>query len=256
MDKIQIITIATGSYNKFKENFINTIDNFFPKYAKDLIVLTDSNDINDYHLCTETKVISERLENLIYPTILINKFLFIKSRLGEKYKYCFYFDIDTLFYKCKEDVWNFIEDKIEKNIIVSTHPFYRLRDDAKLWGLDKKQLLDFSFNLCIDKRRSCVIDEMKYPYIIASFIGGKIDLMRDFADKEIELTRKDLSRFPYGYYIPPFIDENYVNYIVNYGKYPIYAGDFNVIHKAENDEKLTQYVFMEQKNFGEKKERQ
>ena len=123
-----IFTIATNIYIEYFENFKNSINNFYTNEDKTLIVF--SNKLQEYNNCQEgkTKIKIISIPNLLYTSILLNKFNFIEwycenNNIKEN-EIIYYFDIDTLFYNNElgqEYLQNIINENKDK-VIFSEHP--------------------------------------------------------------------------------------------------------------------------------------
>ena len=124
-----IFTIATNVYAEYFENFKNSINNFYPNDDKTLVVFTNElSEYNNYQIGkTLIKIIS--IPNLLYTSILLNKFNFIEWYCNDNNikdnQIIYFFDIDTLFYDDNQIALNHLDNLLENNkdkVIFSSHP--------------------------------------------------------------------------------------------------------------------------------------
>lgn len=258
---INIITIATEDYIKYFKGFMESIHKFFPDQNKWVTLLTDyTGDFDDIN----SSVHFERkyIYPLIYPTVNVNKPIFLNEEIkekSEKYDYVFIIDVDTIFITAKHYIWESLKVKMDSGaILLNTHPFYRLNDGARHWNIPKDELIQnlYTANLTEkDDRFSSYIPDGEYTYINSSFWGGNTAEVKRFNDAIIELTRKDLTKYPYGYHIPRYMDENYVNYLYYCNEYlkdntfKLEVGGYSVLYNTDSWENDS--VFMYQKNMEE-----
>lgn len=250
--KVQIITIVTGDYKNYFEMFYNTLRYFMPDDNKLITVLTDDAEMTRGIENVKTIVIP----NMLYPTVNVNKMFFCKQFMDNSADAIFFFDIDTLFLE-KDYKWDDFKSHIENGeVFLTSHPFYVLQHDATIWGGSKDSMVEnlYTSNLTEkDPRFACFIDDAKYCYINSAFFGARTDVFSDFVDAIVELEKKDLQKYPNGYHIPMYIDENYVNKLVNLhehgemDKFKFNIRSFNMLYDCDNIK--IDSVFMYQKNI-------
>lgn len=260
---IEIITIATGSYIQFIPFFLKNMPSFFNDCEKHIIIYTDADLSKDEGLKTFLEneankdlytIELKKIYQLLYATLLLNKPVFIKEAINESYDYTFYFDIDTLF---KNDVDDTVYDTIRKKMdegymILTKHPIYAMEEDEYFNGAPKANAGNFLWNLEAPVGKKCHIDNFDSEnYCIASFYGGKTEIMKKFVQRLIDMENGDLQRKE-DYFVPRFIDENYLNKIVNEyqnGDLSILLdiGSYNELYGLKN--KKIKSIFMYQKNF-------
>lgn len=262
MKKIQLIYTVTGSYKGYFDAFLKSIKHFFPTAEKKVTILSDG--LSEYNGYTEENITVEcvKFYHLIYPTVNLNKPVFINDVMDENCDYVFYFDADTIFKEVHEYDWEeFSRQLDEGKIIVSKHPFYALKDTAGYWGLQKKYVIGNFFTDNVtekDERFASYIADTEYTYLITSFFGGKPKPLKYFDNRLIEMAQQDLQKYPLGYHIPRYMDENYANKLyVESEKGTItdikfYVGQFSELYDGVNDNIST--VFMYQKGMKDLKE--
>lgn len=263
MSKIQIITIATGCYKNFVPSFIESVQHFMPNDEKRITIYSDGLLEYQYYTNKYIKLINIKpLYDLIYPCININKPLFINEAIQNNADYIYWIDIDTIFKKVPYYDWNKMKNDLDSNkVLVTKHPFYILNDNEVYWGRNKEESVNnlYTKNLTEkDPLRSSYIPAEKYTYINSAFWAANKTTIKRFNDKIIELTRQDLKRYPYGYRVPNYMDENYVNkivYLYTTGKskeFDFEINSYTALCNMKSNEPDT--VFMYQKNKEELKQ--
>lgn len=260
--KIQLIYTVTGSYKGYFDEFIKSAKYFYPEAEKKITILSDG--LSEYNGYTDENITVEcvKFYHLIYPTVNLNKPVFINDVMDESCDYVLYFDADTIFKEVPEYDWGeFSKQLDEGKIIVSRHPFYALKDTARYWGMPKTVVIGNFFTVNVtekDPRFASYIEDTEYTYLITSFFGGKPDALRYFNNRLIEMAQQDLQKYPFGYHIPRFMDENYANKLYvekekgNINDIDFYIGQFSELYDGDNDDIGT--VFMYQKGMKDLKE--
>lgn len=258
MDKrIQIIYTATGDYKGYFYDFINSCNFFFPDYEKKITILSDGlKEFNGFKI-GNISIEHVKFYHLIYPTVNLNKPVFINDVMDETYDYVLYFDADTIFKEVTDYNWESILKELDEGkIIVSKHPFYALKDTAQYWGVKKEDVIKNFFTVNVtekDSRFASYIEEETYDYLITSFFGGTPKTLKVFNNCLILLAQEDLKKYPYGYHVPRFMDENYANKLCieskKYNDYPVkfFVGQFSELYDGDNDNLSS--VFMYQKGM-------
>ena len=254
---IQIVCIVTGTYEEYFKGFIESLENFFPLNRKFLTILTDNLDLPKNYKCGKNIDIETfYLPNLLYPTINLNKPVLLNDQLFTKLDYYFIIDVDTIFMQKDYDFWQSLMKRMnDGEILLTKHPFYSMADNARLWGLMKKDLISnlYTDNLTEkDNRFSSYIPDGEYTYVNSSFWGGKRDAVKEFNDKIIELAKCDLTRYPNGWHIPKYMDENYINKMYwdfsnGESDLKLHADTYSVLGNVQSN--VTDTVFMYQKNL-------
>ncbi len=234
---IEVVYICTGDYSKYAPQFVESLKFFFPGYRKVLRIISDRCDElvgfhdDDVIITTLTKK-----PNMIFPCVPIHKFSWVKEMLDCTADYVFYFDADTIFREKVGYNWEHILDLMDKSLILlSKHPCYLLTDEESL----KAWLYGFYIdNPTKDPQYASYIASDEYVYVITSFFAANKRIMGEFCEKVISLQLEDMTRRK-SYYIPKFIDENYVNMLLDktmrgeYTGFDFYVGEFNVLYHGE-----------------------
>lgn len=210
---IEVIYIATDDYSKYYDDFINSIEYFFPNEKKIVRVL--SNIDRSYYIPENSNI--ERVEyfkifDLFYPCINLNKTYFISQLPESEAEYVFYFDADTIFFETDNSVWVNLKNDMDNGCFcIGRHPYYSISDEYSYkWDYIENF---FKFLTTRDETQVSNIPEYYYTYIISSFFCARRDIMKDVCEQVNNMTRQDLKRSN-EYRIPLYMDENYFNKLV------------------------------------------
>ena len=261
---IQVICITTGLYEEYFKGFIESFENFFPGEKKLITLLTDNLSLKQKFSYNKNIIGIQTIffPHLLYPTINLNKPVLFNAYIDKNAEYSFIVDVDTIFMKKEKEFWHLLCEVInDRNILLTKHPFYSMTKDSALWGMTKDELIHnlYTKNLTEkDERFSSYIPDVEYDYVNSSFWGGKVDAVTIFNDSIITLAKQDLVRYPYGWHIPNFMDENYVNkihWLQQRGEYDLvklHVDAYSILGGVESN--TADSVFMYQKNLlnGEK----
>ena len=232
---LYVFTIATGEYKNYLNNFLNSINNFFPNENKELFILSDGLiDKNDTYIeSTHINIIP--FIDFPYPYINMNKFQIINEYLKRlNIDYISYFDSDTIFINKDDMFWDKMkEDILQNKFIISKHPFYE--DEKYYKNYDKfSNFININFDLYKNYKD---YDEGDYVYfdfidktnswLITSFFIVHKDLLNDYANKIKILINKcersflkklkfsDESHFNLLYYFDFLNNKTEEHYIIN-----------------------------------------
>ena len=215
-----IFTIATNVYTEYFENFKNSINNFYPNEDKTLIVF--SNKLQEYNNFQIDKTLIKiiNIPNLLYSSILLNKFNFViwycENNIKED-QLIYFFDIDTWFYNDNEYALNYLDETINEHkdlVIFSNHP-YNLSSKKKQIPLyvhgkiyNPNYLEPIYSNVFDDYSFSNY--KLLYKDCITSFFVGSINSIIKLNNKYTNYYRQFLHN---DRVIPQYCDEDIVNYI-------------------------------------------
>lgn len=217
--KIQIIYIATNDYIGYLDGFTSSIGYFFEGYKKNVTILSNK-DIVSLPEVENVDFNTIHILDLMYPSFNLNKNYIVNQVIDDTCDYIFYFDADTKFIKNSEYKWKRLINLMNDNsVLLTSHPFYSMTDNAKLWGQTKVQLISNLFTKNLTEKEewsSAYIPFDTYTYVNSAFFAAKTDVMRHFNERIISLIKMDLKRhfmpeIQQTYHIPQFIDENYFN---------------------------------------------
>lgn len=203
--KIGIFYIATSVYKNYFDNFKNTMHYLFPEDEKELIILSDGLDEYDNMDINGIKIHVEKLIDLPYPLIHLNKFQIVKT-YAERYniEYVMFVDADTICFEKSKNVWDNMKLAINDNhLLLTRHPHYLYtpnRNFGDPFITSNKNSTAF-MNPDLVNKNKC--------YIMTSFFCGKYDVIKKYADLSYKMIGHDLNYRSFAYYV----DEAYMNKI-------------------------------------------
>lgn len=252
---IEIVYIATNNYINYMQQFLDSIQYFYPGARKILKILTN-HDIKVEPPCDDViKCEVIKMFDLFYPCINLHKTKFIEQLKHEDIvDYIFYFDADTKFINNPDYDWEGLRRSMEQGyFIMSPHPIYLIKDEE--W---KHAFLNNLYHNGITDRLetlAAAIPSDEYTYVISSFFCGKKDTMLHVCKGINEMIKSDMV-WQKWYHIPRFSDENYFNKLV-YNRehgldktYCIRVDFFTCIEELDNN--IPPTVFIYQKGMDEK----
>ena len=206
MNNIGIVYLATSVYKNYFENFLNTVNNFFPNDNKTIIAISDGLTEYDNKSFGNVIVNVKYIEDLPYPIIPMLKLRHVtKYTKGYDFDYIFFFDSDTIFFEMPNDFWDNLKSIMDQNkLIMSRHPHYLYNPN-----------MYFNEVFVIKDSKSCgyiddeSINENK-TYVITSFFGGKYNVFEKYDKLVYDMIGKDLGNIRK---LPWFVDEAYMNKI-------------------------------------------
>ena len=267
MINLGIFTIFTNIYKDYFDNFVNSLNLFFPGEKKELCILSDGlKDKNDIFI-GDVHVIVNEIIDLPYPYINMNKFQFINEYNKKmNFDYIAYFDADTIFFEKDTKFWQILKDEIKTNkIVISRHPFFTdaqvntivhnmtnfmMVGDPYVYDRPIRNHDDLTYT------NGKFIDENKTWLITSFFIINK-ELLNNYAEKIKKLIRKCNVEFAL---MLKFSDESHFNlmyyfdYLNNEVENKYVIKDYITIRKdvpIENDSQmfLCQKYNMESKSL-------
>ena len=257
---IEIVYICTGDYCLYAKPFTESLKYFLPGYKKVLRIISDRCDEYEGFVSDDVIITTiTKMPNLIYPCVPIHKMKWVDEVPCCNSDYVFYFDADTIFRECPGYNWDYLLDMMDYgSVLLSKHPCYLLKSDEKrdVWFYNF-----FVTNPTRDPQYASYIPDDRYTYVITSFFAANKRVMRKFCREIIRLQLEDMT-YSKSYYTPRFIDENYVNMLVN----KTFKGEntgfdflvchFNVLYDGlgfngafEGGTYDSEYAFMYQKNM-------
>ena len=93
MNNIGIVYLATSVYKNYFENFLNTVNNFFPNDNKTIIAISDGLTEYDNKSFDNVMVHVKYIEDMPYPIIPMLKLRHVtKYTKGYDFDYIFFFN--------------------------------------------------------------------------------------------------------------------------------------------------------------------
>ena len=217
-----IFTICTNIYTEYFENFKNSINNFYPHDDKILIVFSNKlQEYNNYQIDkTLIKIIN--IPNLLYTSILLNKFNFIiwyceNNNINEN-EIVYFFDIDTYFYD-NENAYQYLDNDIKENInsvIFTHHPLYIYNHYTNsaiyVHGFIENYFdKNYKYSKAFNEDYSFSNYNLWCKDCITSFFTGTLKAIINLNNIYTKYYIKDLSE---NRVIPTYCDEDIINYIL------------------------------------------
>lgn len=214
--KFHIITLATGVYNIYLDNLINSIFNVLQKELLKFNIDIDINIMSDKHYITEnddynTIIKNYHIINLPYPLITLNKLLYIYDLykvnnydLNDKF---IYIDADSYFISdC--DYANVVKDILDNDILFTNSPWTWMPVSQS----DKYKL----YNISLDenpKRNTAGYREkpVKENFIQASFFSSTGLTLNKLNNIIYGYLSFDLNKYIYERYMPKNVEQAYIN---------------------------------------------
>ena len=239
---IGIYYIATGEYKKSFKDFLYSLNNFFPKNNRTIILISDG--LEEYKTYNKDNINVEYhyINDYQWPIITLFKMKYILDYKGN-YDYIFYFNANSIILKSNNYSW-FAYNKLNFGYHNS-------------WDLVNHNPSKLLFPLYDNPNSTSYIGTKDYEYIQAAFFGGPSDLVYNMCEEINKMLTIDLQNV----IIPKFHDETYLNkYIYQHNTY----NTFNIqyIYITQHNKHLKRYEteFIELKySIGEnnnKKEKQ
>lgn len=201
--KIAILTIATGKYQIFLDELIDSSERYFMKgHEKEYFIFTDSIEYRNENT-DKIKIIEQKHLGWPYDTMMrFHMFLSIKEKLLE-FDYVFFFNANMIF---KRDVGIEILPDVEDSYLVGVkHPGFHLGVTID-WDRDIKKI-EFPYER--DPEISCHIGQGEGSYYFQGcFNGGRGIEWIEMCDLLSKMIDSDLSKG----LIPVWHDESYLNW--------------------------------------------
>lgn len=201
-DIIGVYWLGTGIYKGYFNNFIESINNFFPKKKLILKIISDGLDeYEGYHTdhILDTNII--HIPDMPYPLVTLLKLQWISWNMkDDRFYYFWYFDSDTVFIKKDDDIWDMIFD-IQKNIDIMNSQCYEIYCQRT-----EEDIINHINIVSVYKNPNFQIDcslpenweyNKNFKYINFSVFGTNTDFMKIFALKVLDIMKYDLETLDY-----------------------------------------------------------
>lgn len=200
---IGIYYISTGIYNNSFNDFLLSLNNFFPGVKKTIILLSDQLNKYDNYIddINNINIKYVYLQHQMWPMITLFKMTTILENKGN-YDYVFYFNANSILLK-SDYSW------FKPNQLILTYHKDWFGNDCKTY----KFLEPFNDN----PNSTAYIGTTNYTYVQGAFFGGNAKLVYDMCEVVTEMLQEDLINN----IIPRWHDESYLNkyaYLMNYEK--------------------------------------
>lgn len=210
MNKIGIYYISTGNYKNYFPKYLSSINNFFPQFEKDLLILSDGLKEYDGKEINNCNIKVIHIEDFPWPLNTLLKTQYFSKYKLENEIIC-YFNGNAVFYEKGNKYYENLLKKIEDNkFICSKHT-------AKGDEYSNFECL----SLLEDNPRSIsYIGNKNYMYVQGGFLISKNVMFYQYCNEVNEMLSVDLRNKV----MPRWDDETYFNkwvYIHDYIKHDI-----------------------------------
>lgn len=264
-NRILVVYIATGDYNKMYNGFIKSLHHFCPSTKKDVVIFTDQPD--DYGLqyvpkdgenyssdCLVEIIQIESIWHQPWPIVALMKFNYIEyayrvSSQFEDYTHIFYFNSNI----------EFLEDIPERLFLTDK----AIAAENCGWDHLGHDPLKFTYGKPVDPKSLAHIPTNDYIYVQSSMMGGNASVYMQLVKECIRMTERDLAHN----IIPCFHDESYWNKVVydhqnlvkilnaNYNSDKVHSAEWGhpnakiVMRDSSNTQLKYKDIFHEKKKF-------
>lgn len=188
--KIGIYYICTGDYKNLFEQFLETVQNFFPNDEKIIKLIWDNNYEYKYESDKIKVETCPHINHYPWPIIALYKFYHIYNNLDNMCDYICYFNANSTI--CLHDKNIFDYNKIN----VSYHSFN-----------DKSHSYDAFKYVNLNKNTVAYLENNSYEYIQSGFVFANYKLFKYLCKEVMKCIDYDISRGV----IAQWHDESYLN---------------------------------------------
>ncbi len=190
-NKIAVYYIATGKYKALFPEFIESLDNFFPKYQKIVKLISDGlEEYKDYEKGNVKVFLCPRINNYPWPIVTLYKMWHILENRDDTCEYACYFNGNAIVYPHVDDVFDM------NKITTSYHSFDYKNEHYDIW----KYINLNSYSEAFQENRT-------YEYIQAAFFFGPSKMIFDMCSDIVDMVNKDSKKYIYA----QWHDESYLN---------------------------------------------
>lgn len=230
--KIAVFYIATGDYKKLFPSFLESLNNFFPKWKKVVKLISDG--LDDYDGYNKENVYVElvsKINHYPWPIITLYKMWHIKENIDFSCDYSCYFNANAIIYNHNEEVFDL------NKITTSYHSFNK-----------NKELYDPWYAIDIDPKSTAYLENKTYEYVQAAFFFGPSKLIYMMCEDICNMLKQDMNHLLF----PRWHDESYLNKWCVLNKSLVDKKYILTAYKDEID--LKKFVYLQDKdNYGIKK---
>ncbi len=222
---IAVFYIATGDYKKLFSEFIDSLDNFFPKCKKIVKVISDGlEEYKDYEKGNVKVELCPRINDYPWPIITLYKMWHILENFDESCDYACYFNGNATINKHAEDIFDL--DKVT----VSYHSFNSNHKAYNPWTY-----------ININPSSIAYLENETYEYIQGGFFFGTTKLIRKLCEEIVNMVKYDTNRS----IIAQWHDESYLNKWCYMNSDIVDKKYLMTVYKDEID--LTKFIYLRSK---------
>lgn len=124
--KIQLFYIATSVYNKFADDYFESVPNVFPDAEKKIDIFTDDTEYyNKFRSDHFYEFTLHKIFQLPYPILPLMKFSYMKNYIDYDVDIVIFVDADSIFVEKSQMFWNNLYSLININkVLISYHTLY------------------------------------------------------------------------------------------------------------------------------------
>jgi len=189
--KIAVYYIATGKYKAFFKEFLESLNNFFPEYKKEVKLISDGlEEYSSYEKGNIKVELCPRINNYPWPVVTLYKMWHILENKDEECDYACYFNANSIIKNHSKDVFDM------NKVTVSYHSFNYNDEHYDIWP-----------SVVINPQSIAYMENNTYEYIQGGFFFGPSKLIYKMCEDVIDMVNRDSKYCLYAHWH----DESYLN---------------------------------------------
>lgn len=188
---IAIYYIATGKYKDLFPDFLESLQNFFPKNKKTVKLISDGlTEFASYEKGNVKVDLCPRINNYPWPIITLYKMWHIAENFDSSFDYSCYINANAIIHEHSNDVFNL--DKIN----LSYHGFLSNKYYYNIWD-----------HIHINPHSCAYLENETYEYVQGGFFFGPSNMIFNMCNDIVNMVREDSRHFIFA----QWHDESYLN---------------------------------------------
>ena len=188
--RIAVYYIATGKYKTLFSDFLESVQNLYPKCIKIVKLISDGlYEYKDYKKGNVVVDLCPRVSDYPWPVVALYKMWHIIDNFDESCDYVCYFNSNSIINE-HDDIFNL------NKLTVSYHSFNKKDHPYNPWG-----------PVSIDINSSAYLPNETYEYIQSGFFFGPKDIVYKMCNDILDMIRYDTRRCMFA----QWHDESYLN---------------------------------------------
>ena len=189
--RIAVYYIATGKYKVLFQEFLSSLDNFFPNYEKIVKLISDGlEEYKDYKNGNVKVELCPRINNYPWPIVTLYKMWHILENRDDTCDYACYFNGNAYICPHAPDIFNM------NKITTSYHSFDPKDGHYDIWP-----------HIVINPHSCAYLPNKTYEYIQGGFFFGPSKMIYDMCNDIVNMVNKD----SYIQIYARWHDESYLN---------------------------------------------